>query len=121
MAQSTVQIEVKVAWWVRWYLSAVALCCKLTGLEPDVQKVLATAERGITVATKPSLRRRIAAAYQRSGWARLGVIAAADAVALLGMTCIWLAPASVHAVAPVAMVLWVLLVATVTAWAVFPQ
>lgn len=111
MARGTISVEVRVAWWVRWYVAGVSLFCKLTGLEPDLAKVLATAERGITVPgwrPRPSLRHRIAAAYERSAWARLAVLASALAVFWIGMAAILLlAPLWVQ---PLAAVAWMLLV-----------
>ena len=47
MAQSTLTITVKVAWWVRPYIQCVALFAKATGMEPDVDKVTRTVMRGI--------------------------------------------------------------------------
>lgn len=40
-------ITIRIAWWVRWYISGVALCSLLTGLEPDMEKVKATAMNGV--------------------------------------------------------------------------
>ena len=40
-------VTIRIAWWVRWYISVVALCSLLTGLEPDMEKVKATAMKGV--------------------------------------------------------------------------
>ena len=47
MATSTITITVHVAWWVRWYVASVALMSKLTGAEPDMEKVGRWIERGV--------------------------------------------------------------------------
>ena len=47
MAIATVSVHV--AWWVRWYLSSVALMSQLTGMEPDMEKVGRWIERGVRV------------------------------------------------------------------------
>ena len=49
MATSTITITVHVAWWVRWYVASVALMSKLTGAEPDMEKVGRWIERGVRV------------------------------------------------------------------------
>jgi len=40
-------VTIRIAWWVRWYISGVALFAMLTGLEPDTEKVKATAMKGV--------------------------------------------------------------------------
>lgn len=45
----TVTVKVKRAWWVIPYLSAVARLGKLTGREPDIDKIVANAMRGVTL------------------------------------------------------------------------
>ena len=47
MARSTVTLKVHIAWWVRWYISGVALRSLLTGREPDMGKVKATVMKGV--------------------------------------------------------------------------
>ena len=47
MAVATVRITV--AWWVRWYIAGVELAAKLTGAEPDMEKVGAVVRRGVKV------------------------------------------------------------------------
>lgn len=45
----TLTFKVKRAWWVILYLSAVARFSHLTGLEPDIDKIVANAMRGVTL------------------------------------------------------------------------
>lgn len=49
MAQATLTLTVKVAWWVRPYVRCVAVFASLFGMQPDVDKVLRTCMRGIRV------------------------------------------------------------------------
>lgn len=65
-----------------------------------------------------SLRRRIAAAYQRSGWARLGIVAVVLLVFWAGMLGL-LFTASL-AMQPILFVVWLLLVGMAAAWVVVP-
>ena len=44
---ASMTIKVRIAWWVRWYISGVALCSLLTGLEPDMEKVKAKVMKGV--------------------------------------------------------------------------
>lgn len=44
---ASMTIKVRIAWWVRWYISGVSLFAMLTGLEPDIEKVKATAMNGV--------------------------------------------------------------------------
>ncbi len=44
---ASITIKVRFAWWVRWYISGVALCSMLTGLEPDMEKVKAKVIKGV--------------------------------------------------------------------------
>jgi len=44
---ASITLTVQVAWWVRWYISGVALFAMLTGLEPDMERVKATAMKGV--------------------------------------------------------------------------
>jgi len=37
--QTTITLSIHVAWWLRWYLSGVAMTCAITGLDPDMDKV----------------------------------------------------------------------------------
>ncbi|SDI40266.1 hypothetical protein [Pseudomonas abietaniphila] len=47
MAISTITFTIKWAWWVIPYLQAVTWFSEWTGLDPDVDKVVATAMRGL--------------------------------------------------------------------------
>lgn len=46
---ASMTIKVRIAWWVRWYISGVALCSLLTGLEPYMEKVKATVMKGVRI------------------------------------------------------------------------
>lgn len=48
MAGRMITARIVVAWWLRWYLSGVALMCKMTGCWPDMGRV----ERWISRAIK---------------------------------------------------------------------
>ena len=47
MADNTVQIQIRVAWWVKWYLHGVALTCQITGMDFDEDKVRRYICRGL--------------------------------------------------------------------------
>ena len=47
MNMASIKVTVRVAWWVRWHISGVALCAFLTGFQPDMEKVKATAMKGV--------------------------------------------------------------------------
>lgn len=49
MAQITVELSIRVAWWVRWYLAGVALVAQMTGAMPDWRKVESWVRRGLSV------------------------------------------------------------------------
>ena len=49
MARATVTLTVKVAWWVRPYLYGVVLMSRLTGFEPDLDKVEVVVLKGLRV------------------------------------------------------------------------
>lgn len=42
-------VTIRIAWWVPWYISSVALFTMLTGLEPDMEKIKAKVMKGIKV------------------------------------------------------------------------
>jgi len=44
---ASITLTVQVAWWVRWYISGVALCAFITGAHPDMEKITATAMKGV--------------------------------------------------------------------------
>src|SRR5690606_31557053 len=43
----TITVRLSVAWWLRWYLSGVALMCKMTRCQPDMGKVQYWVSRSI--------------------------------------------------------------------------
>lgn len=47
MAQRGMMIEVRFypAWWVRWYLAGVVIMARVTGLDPDLDRVAAWPRR----------------------------------------------------------------------------
>lgn len=49
MANNTVVIRVRVAWWVKWYLYGVALTCQFTGQDYDKAKARRYIRRGLKV------------------------------------------------------------------------
>lgn len=38
MMRRQVTIRVSVAWWLRWYIAGVALMCRMTGCEPNIER-----------------------------------------------------------------------------------
>ena len=44
---ASMTIKVRIAWWVRWHISGVALCAFLTGFQPDMDKVKAKVMKGV--------------------------------------------------------------------------
>lgn len=48
MAQHTVNLSIRVAWWVRWYLLGAALVAQMTGETPDWGKVEGRVRRGLS-------------------------------------------------------------------------
>lgn len=49
MAQITVNLSIRVAWWVRWYLAGVAIAARLSGATPNMNKVERWIRRGLSV------------------------------------------------------------------------
>lgn len=49
MAQVTVRLSLRVAWWVRWYLVGVVIAARLTGATPDMTKLARWITRGLSV------------------------------------------------------------------------
>ncbi|MDH2052863.1 hypothetical protein [Achromobacter marplatensis] len=49
MAQITVKLSLRVAWWVRWYLAGVGVAARLTGATLDITKVERWIRRGLSV------------------------------------------------------------------------
>ena len=48
-AALNLRMKVRLAWWVRPYIWSVALFARMTGLQPDADRVAAFAKRGIKV------------------------------------------------------------------------
>ncbi|MFE0843419.1 hypothetical protein [Achromobacter insolitus] len=48
MALQTVKVSIHVAWWVRWYLSGVAMAARMTGATPHWGKVERWIRRGLS-------------------------------------------------------------------------
>ena len=48
----TLTVQVRLAWWVRLYLGSVVVFARLTGMEPDLAKVVAMVKRGAHVRLK---------------------------------------------------------------------
>ena len=44
---ASIKVTIRIAWWVRWYISGAALFAMLTGREPDMEKVKATVMKGV--------------------------------------------------------------------------
>ena len=40
-------VTIRIAWWVRWYISVVALCAFLSGFQPDMEKITAKVMKGV--------------------------------------------------------------------------
>ena len=45
MATSTITIQIRVAWWVRWYLATCLVFASLHGLRPNGEKIVRTVVR----------------------------------------------------------------------------
>jgi hypothetical protein len=58
MVCSPVIVRLRVAWWLRWYLSGVILTSWLTGLAPDLSKVGEWIRRAVRVDAIGRPRRR---------------------------------------------------------------
>ena len=46
---ASINVTIRIAWWVRWYISGVALFAMLTGLEPDMEKITAKVMKGVRI------------------------------------------------------------------------
>ena len=44
---ASINVTIRVAWWVRWYISGVALRAFITGAHPDMEKVKAKVMNGV--------------------------------------------------------------------------
>lgn len=49
MAQITVELSLRVAWWVRCYLAGVVIMASLAGATPNMTKVERWIRRGLSV------------------------------------------------------------------------
>jgi hypothetical protein len=49
MATRTITLRVRIAWWLRWYLSGLQLACWTMGTEPDWDKVHHTVMRAVRI------------------------------------------------------------------------
>jgi len=48
----TYRIHVRWAWWLRCYLGAVVICSRVTGLEPDWERLESWIRKGVVVDVK---------------------------------------------------------------------
>lgn len=48
---ATVTVSVRLRWWLRWYLAAVAWFARTTGMEPDWERVEWWIRRGLVLRT----------------------------------------------------------------------
>ncbi|VFR96501.1 hypothetical protein RAN3_1879 [plant metagenome] len=48
-ASTTITVRLRFAWWLRWYLAGVALTARMSGLEPDANKVAGWVRRAARV------------------------------------------------------------------------
>ena len=46
---ASMTIKVRIAWWVRWYISGVALRAFITGAHPDMDKITAKVMKGVRI------------------------------------------------------------------------
>lgn len=51
-AMKPLQVKVKIAFWLKWYLSGVVLMCWLTKMRPDEQKLRYWIGRAVKVKVK---------------------------------------------------------------------
>lgn len=58
MVTRQVIVRLRVAWWLRWYLSGVILTSRMTGLAPDLSKVGGWVQRAIRMDAIGRPRRR---------------------------------------------------------------
>ena len=42
-------LKIHAAWWVRWYISGVALCAFITGAQPDMEKIKDNVMKGVRI------------------------------------------------------------------------
>lgn len=58
MSKHSVHATLCVAWWFRWYLSGVLLVARLTGLQPDPQRVGWWLTRAVSIRFQSGASRR---------------------------------------------------------------
>ena len=46
---SAITVQVRIAWWLKWYMAGVIMMCRLTGLDFDEAKVRWYVRRGVKV------------------------------------------------------------------------
>ena len=51
MTMASIKVTIRVAWWVRWYISGVALCAFIIGAHPDMEKIKAKVMKGVILNT----------------------------------------------------------------------
>ena len=44
----TITVQVRIAWWLKWYMAGVIVMCRLTGLDFDEAKVRWYVRRALT-------------------------------------------------------------------------
>lgn len=49
--RSAIAVQVRVAWWLKWYMAGVIMMCRLTGLDFDETKVRRYVRRAVKVKT----------------------------------------------------------------------
>lgn len=49
MAKATLELKVRVAWWVKPYLKLVGMLAWISGRQPDTDKVAASVMKGVSV------------------------------------------------------------------------
>ena len=47
MTMARLVATIRVAWWVRWYISGAALCAFITGAQPDMEKIKDKVMKGV--------------------------------------------------------------------------
>lgn len=53
MLPMIVRAEVRMAWWLRWWLRGIATVAMLSGCTPDPERVASMVRRGVKVMLKP--------------------------------------------------------------------
>ena len=49
MTMARLVVTIRIAWWVRRYISGVALCAFITGAHPDMEKIKAKVMKGVRI------------------------------------------------------------------------